>query len=129
MKDYLAGNYNLAGPEFADYVKLFGDTELAADAQYYLGEIFYQQKQYPQAISAFDQVLERYSEGKKTADAHYKKGLALLKQGRRDAAAKEFREVIRKFPNSPAASQAAAELKGLGLSAGRPAPPKSIRRK
>ena len=130
VRDYQAGNFDLAGPQFADYVKLFGQTELAADAQYYLGEIFYQQKQYDDAVAAFDQVLERFPEGKRTADAQYKKGMALLRQGRRDAAAREFREVMRKFPRTtPAAAQSAEALRGLGLSPARSAPPKSSARK
>ncbi|MBI3666027.1 MAG: tol-pal system protein YbgF [Acidobacteria bacterium] len=128
LRDYQSGNFNLAGPQFNDYVRYFPSSERAADAQYYLGEIFYQQEQFDQAVAAFDQVLERYPEGKRTPDAQYKKGLSLLKQGKRNEAAREFREVIRKFPRSPAATQAAESLKGLGASA-RPAPSKGGRRK
>lgn len=128
-RDFLAGNFNLAGPQFSEYVKAFPNTSRATDAQYHLGEIFYQQKQYDEAVSAFDQVLERFPEGKRTADAQYKKGMALLKLGRRDQAAREFRDLTRKFPNTPAAAQAAAELKGMGLSSGRAAPSKSAVRR
>ncbi len=128
LRDYQAGNYNLAGPQFNEYLKWFGATDLAADAQYYLGEIFYQQKQYEEAVEAFDQVLEKYPEGKRTADAQYKKGLSFLKQGRRDAAAKEFREVTRKYPHSAAAAQASEALRGLGLAGARTVT-KSSRRK
>lgn len=123
LRDYQTGNFNLAGPQFTDYIKYFGHTEQAADAQFYLGEIFYQQGQYDEAVDAFDQVLERYPEGKRTPDAQFKKGQAFLKQGRRDAAAREFRGVITKYPNTTAAKLAADALKGLGLSARTPPPP------
>ena len=128
VRDYQAGNYNLAGPQFSDYIKYFGSTEQAAEAQYYLGEIFYQQKQYLEAADAYDLVLERFPEGKRTGDAQYKKGLSLLRMNKRDMAAKEFREVIRRFPRTQAATQAAEALKGLGLSTGA-APAKSAKRR
>ena len=120
LRDYMAGNFDLAGAQFTQYVSLFGNTELAADAQYYLGEIFYQQRQYDQAVAAFDQVLERYAEGKRTPEAQYKKGMALLQQKKRDAAAREFRGVIKKYPNTPAAAQATEALRGMGLAARTP---------
>jgi tol-pal system protein YbgF len=125
LRDYQAGNYNLAGPQFTDYIKYFGSTEQAAEAQYYLGEIFYQQRDWAAAADAFDLVLERYPEGKRTADAQYKKGMSLLRQNKRDDAAREFREVIRRFPRTPAANQSAEALRGLGLSPTAPRPPAS----
>jgi len=114
MRDFQAGNYNLAGPGFADYIKMFPSTDQAAEAQYYLGEIFLQQGQFAEAVAAYDVVLERYPENRRTPDAQFRKGLSLLKQGKRDMAAREFRELVRKFPRSPAAGQATEALKGLG---------------
>ena len=131
LRDYQTGNFNLAGPQFNDYIKYFSATEQAAEAQYYLGEIFFRQSQFAEAVDAYDLVLERYPEGKRTPDAQYKKGMAYLKLSKRDAAAREFREVLRRFPRTPAATQAGEALRGLGLSApsaARPAP-KSTRRR
>lgn len=122
VRDYQGGNYPLAGPEFTQYIQLYGSTDHAVDAQYYLGDILYQSAQYAEATAAFDQVLERYPEGQRTPDAQYKKGMCLLKQGKRDAAAREFKGVVSKFPDSAAANQAREALKGLGLSA-RSGPP------
>lgn len=120
VRDYQAGNYNLAGPQFDQYLKLYPNTEQAADAQYYLGDMFFQGQQWGLAVEAFDLLLERYSDSRRAPDAQFKKGQAYLKQSKRDAAAKEFRELIKKYPNSPAASQAAEALRGLGLSARTP---------
>jgi tol-pal system protein YbgF len=126
VRDYQGGNFAMAGPEFTAYIQQYPNTPQAAEAQYYLGDIFYQQKQYDQAAEAFDQVLERYPEGPRTPDAQYKKGMSLLNQGKRDAAAREFRGVISKFPDSTAASAAKEALRNLGLSA-RSAPGKSAK--
>lgn len=128
LRDFQAANYNLAGPEFNEYIRLHGSTDQAADAQYYLGEIFFQQKQYTEALGAYDQVLERYQEGRMTASAQYKKGMSLLQLGKRTEAMREFRDVTRKYPNSPAAIQAAAELRKMGPVPGGAAKGKTTKR-
>ena len=61
---------------------------------------------------------EHYSDNPKTAGAHYWKGKTLLAMGKRDAAAREFREVYTKYPDSSLAAQAKDQLKQLGLSVG-----------
>jgi tol-pal system protein YbgF len=129
LRDFNTGNYDLAGPQFNDYIKYFGSTEQASEAQYYLGEIFYNGKDYTRAVDAYDLVLERYPEGKRTPDAQYKKGMSLLRLNKRDMAAKEFREVVRRFPRTPAASQSSEALKGLGLSVSAPGKSSSSRRR
>jgi tol-pal system protein YbgF len=128
MRDFQAANYDLAGPEFNEYIRLYGSTDQAAEAQYYLGEIFFQQKQYTEALGAYDQVLERYQEGRMTASAQYKKGMSLLQLGKRTEAMREFRDVTRKYPNSPAAIQAAAELRKMGPVPGGAAKGKTTKR-
>jgi tol-pal system protein YbgF len=115
-RDYLANNYTLAMQEFKDYVRYFPQTQLAPNAQYYVGDIYFRNKDYDNAITAFDAVLEHFSDNPKTPDAHLMKGRSLLAQTKRDAAAKEFKEIIAKYPDSDAAAKAKALLKELGLS-------------
>ena len=43
LSDFTTGNYDLSRQEFGDYVKQFPSTDLASNAQFYLGEISYQQ--------------------------------------------------------------------------------------
>jgi tol-pal system protein YbgF len=116
-RDYTAGNYDLAMQELNDYVKYFPTTQFAPNAQYYIGDIYYRRKDYNNAIQAFDAVLEHYSDNSKTADAHLMKGRSLMALGKRDAAAREFREITSKYPDSDAAAKAKSLLKELGLSA------------
>src|SRR6059058_1178999 len=49
-RDLQTGKYELARSEFQDYLKYYGSTDLAANAQFYIGEIAYRQKNYQQAI-------------------------------------------------------------------------------
>src|SRR5580698_4834023 len=75
FRDYQAGKSDIAIQEFTDYLKYFGNTNFAPDAQYYLADIYYRKQDYNNAIQNFDAVLEKYSENRRTADAHYMKGV------------------------------------------------------
>jgi TolA-binding protein len=129
MRDKDAGNYDVALQEFNDYLKYFGTTELAPNAQYYIGEIYYSQKDYDNALEAFDAVLERFPENNKTLDARFMKGRALFQKGDRTRAAQEFREVYRREPRSEIGSKAKAQLANMGLSVNAPASKKRATRK
>ncbi|MGC2391314.1 MAG: hypothetical protein WA621_18120, partial [Candidatus Acidiferrum sp.] len=48
LRDITSGKYDLARQEFQDYIKYYNDTDLASNAQFYLGEIAYSQKDYKQ---------------------------------------------------------------------------------
>jgi len=117
-RDYMGGKYDLAMPEFTDYLKYFSNTQFASNVQYYIGDIYYRKQDYPNALQAFDNVLERFPDGNKTADAHYMKGMALMQLGRNDSAAREFRDVYTSYPDTDLAAKAKARLKDLGLTVG-----------
>jgi tol-pal system protein YbgF len=114
-RDRMGGKPDLALKEFSDYVQLYGDTDKAASAQYWIGQIFWDQGDYANAVKNFDLVLERYPQGNKTADAMYMKGQSLVKMGEKTDGAKEFRSIISKFPNSEVRDKACTQLKSLGF--------------
>ncbi|MBI3280618.1 MAG: outer membrane protein assembly factor BamD [Acidobacteria bacterium] len=116
IRDRNAGNLDLAMQGFNEYLKYFGDTELAPNAQFYIAQIYYDRNDFDNALQSFDVVLEKYPENNKTPDAHYMKGMTLLKMTRRTDAAKEFLTVIQKFPQSEVAAKARAQRRALGLS-------------
>jgi TolA-binding protein len=114
-RDYDGGQFDLALQEFQDYLQYFSTTQFAPNAQFYIGDILYRKGSYDKAVAAFDAVNEKYEDNAKTADAHYMKGLALIKLGRRDAAAKEFRVVIARSSNPELVARAKKQLQDLGL--------------
>lgn len=126
-RDLQTGNTDLALQEFQQYLAYFPNTELAANAQYYIGEIFYNHGDFQSAIPAFDAVLERYPENPKTADAHFMKGMALLKAGQRNRAVQEFRTLVANYPRTDDARKAQQQLRQLGASAS--AAPSTARRR
>jgi len=125
LRDFNAGKNDLANQEFAQYLQVYGNTDMAGNAQFYLGEILYRQGNYQQAILAYNKVLDQYPGGNKAAAAQLKKGFALLEAGQRDAAVQELRSLINRFPKSPEAVQARDRLNKLGVAgaASRPSRP------
>jgi tol-pal system protein YbgF len=117
VRDLQTGKADLAYNEFQQYLTYFPNTELAANAQYYLGEISYNRGDYNGAIQAFDAVLERYPENPKTPDAHLMKAMALLKANQRNRAVQEFRVLVENYPHTDDARKALQQLRSLGASA------------
>ena len=115
LRDITSGKYDLARQEFQDYLKYYGDTDLASNAQYYLGQIAYAQKNYDQAVSEFDRVLTNYPKSFKLATARLKKGMALLELGQKTSGVRELREVVKRYPGTEEERQARAKLKELGV--------------
>ena len=116
LRDRSGGNLDLASQGFQEYLRYYGNTELAPNAQFYIGQIHYDKNEFGAALKAFDAVLEKYPENNKTADATYMKGMALLKSGQRNEAAKEFLNVITNYPNSEVSLKAKTQRRALGLS-------------
>ncbi|HXE36636.1 MAG TPA: tetratricopeptide repeat protein [Verrucomicrobiae bacterium] len=117
LRDITSGKYDLARQEFLDYLKYYGTTDLACNAQFYLGEIAYHQKQYQDAVAEYDKVLTLYPKGFKLEPARLKKGMALIELGQKTAGIRELREVIRRYPGTEEERAARAKLKELGVSA------------
>jgi tol-pal system protein YbgF len=114
LRDYNANKNDLASQEFTQYLQVYGNTDLAGNAQFYLGEIAYRQSNFAGAVQAYNKVLDQYPGGNKTAAAQLKKGYALLELGQRDAGVQELRSLISRYPKSPEALQARDRLTKLG---------------
>jgi tol-pal system protein YbgF len=114
LRDYNANKNDLASQEFTQYLQVYGNTDMAGNAQFYLGEISYRQGNFAGAVQAYNKVLDQYPGGNKTAAAQLKKGYALLELGQRDAGVQELRSLISRYPKSPEALQARDRLTKLG---------------
>ncbi len=115
LRDITSGKYDLARNEFQDYLHYYGDTDLASNAQFYLGEIAYSQHQYDVAVQEYDKVLSGYPKSFKLAPARLKKGMALLELGQKNPGVKELREVVKRYPSTEEERRARAKLKELGV--------------
>ena len=120
MRDRSSGNADLAIQQFKDYLRFFAETDLAPNAQFYIGELLFFKSDYDGALEAFDAILERFPDSQKVPDTLYMKGRTLIKAGQKSAAAQEYRSLIKRFPSNELSAKARAELKSMGLSATTP---------
>lgn len=115
LRDFNAGRYELAAGEFQDVLHYYPLDDLAGSAQFYIGEIAYQQKKYDDAIGAYNAVLEGFSGNPKAPAAQLHKGLALIAQNKKDAGIRELRLLIQRHPRTPEAATARTRLNGMGV--------------
>src|SRR5271155_4954893 len=116
LRDYNGDKNDLATQEFSDYIKFYPNTDLAGNCYFYLGEIQFRQGNYQQAAQSYDQVLQNFPTGNKSASAQLKKGFSLIELGKQDDGVQELRHVIQRYPKSPEALQARERLRKLGVS-------------
>lgn len=114
LRDFTSGKYDLARQQFEDYLTYYARTQLAGNAQYYIGETFYQQRDFRRAIGEYEKVVANYPNSYKIAAAHLKKGYALLELNQRSEGVRMLRTVLEKFPRSDEAKLARSRLQRLG---------------
>ena len=115
VRDYNSAHYDVAAGEFQDVIHFYPTDDMAGTAQFYLGEIAYRQQNYPDAVKAYNAVLEGFPGSPKAPAAQLRKGLALLALTKKDAGIHELRLLIQRHPQTPEAAQARSKLNGLGV--------------
>jgi tol-pal system protein YbgF len=120
--DMSSGKNDIAMQEFQDYLKWFDKTDYAPNAQFYIGSILFTQGDFVGAVTAFDQVLEKYPDNaNKSADSLYMKGRSLAQLDDKEAAAEQFRTFLKKYPRHELTAKVQGELKAVSASAPPPA--------
>ena len=113
--DYSKGNYQLAVLGFREYVRRFPDSELADNAQYWVGESYFSSGDYEKAILAFDELVSRFPNGDRLPTAYLKKGMSYLEENRTPRGVLDLQYLVRNFPTTDEARQAREHLRRLGL--------------
>jgi tol-pal system protein YbgF len=119
-KDYELGwqamekrDYRLAISRFKEFLKKHPKSNLADNAQYWIGESHYGLREFDQAIIEFDAVRRRYPQGDKVSAALLKQGYAFAELGEKVNARLLLQEVVEKFPETPEAARAKMRLKSI----------------
>jgi len=123
------GNFDLAIEGFNAFIKNFPSNEKADDAQYNIGEAYYNSRKLQQAIAAFTRVIDDYPNADKVASAYFKRGKAEVALGENENAIEDFKLIVQKYPTAAEASLAKTELENLGVSLTRQTKPAKPRRK
>ena len=108
--DYVGSQYNLAISGFENYIRSYGRTEQAGDAQYFIGESYYLQGMFKDAATAYDRGIADYPNSKRIPDTYFKRGMALNALGQSDRARESWEYVVKNFPNSDAGRLARQRL-------------------
>jgi TolA-binding protein len=111
--DYISARYPLATSEFNDLIKAYPDDNLSGNAYFYLGEMQMRTHKPTLAIKDYDEVLTHYVDNAKVPASELHKAQALIDTHQNEAAERELRSLIQRFPVSPEASQARAKLNSL----------------
>lgn len=98
---------------FEAFVRDWPTHDLADNAQYWLGEAHYVNRDYEKAIAAFGAVGARWPDSSKAGDALLKLGYAQLELRRTAAGRRTLEDVVAKFPGTEAARLAAERLRRL----------------
>jgi tol-pal system protein YbgF len=92
------------------FITQYPRHDYADNAQYWLGEAFYGQKDYGRALVEFRRVVEVYPRGNKVPDALLKVGYCHQALGQRDKARAVLEQVVNTYPKSEPATLAAKRL-------------------
>jgi TolA-binding protein len=115
LRDFNSARYSLAAGEFQDVVHYYPLDDLAGTADFYLGEIAYQQENYQDAVNQYNAVLEGFSGNKMAPAAQLHKGMSLLALNKREAGVRELRLLVQRHPQTPEAMKARTKLNGMGV--------------
>ena len=108
--DYTTGQWALAIQGFEAYMETFPRSELADNAQFYIGQTYFADGRFEDAAVAFDHVLANYPEGDAVPEASYKLGETFNRLGEADRAKAAFAFVVENYPGSTMAILAQQSL-------------------
>lgn len=97
------GRYEDAIAGFQTQLKQYPGGELAANAQYWIGEAYYVTRQFDRAMAEFQRVPAEYPQSPKAADALLKVGYIQYERRQFAAARQTLTDLKATWPNSPAA--------------------------
>jgi tol-pal system protein YbgF len=108
--DFVKEDFDLARQGFDNYIKQCSNTALADNAQYWIGECYYLQKDYARAQQEYEKLMNNYPSSEKFAAAKLKFAKSLYNQRYKTKAETYFREIIKDYPGTDEAQDAADML-------------------
>lgn len=92
--------FDRAEQAFTEFLAAHPDDNLAANAQYWLGETYYVRNQFDAAAAAFLQGIKQYPASSKAPDTLLKLGITLRELGQSAEACNTWDELLRSFPDA-----------------------------
>ena len=107
---FRGGQYSSARGEFQSYLTKYPKTDLADNAQFWLGECYYAEKSYREAIAAYEKTIKQYPQSDKVSSAMLKQGMAFVELGDNTAGKILLKKVVKTYPNTNQAKIAKNKL-------------------
>lgn len=99
--------------KFEAFLKTYPNMELSDNAQFWIGETYFQKRDYEKAILEYEKVIVKYPEGDKVSAALLKQGLAFLELGDKTNGRNLLKRVTDRYPQSEQADIARKKLETL----------------
>jgi tol-pal system protein YbgF len=113
MASFRADEHGQAVIEFTELIDKFPKHNLAASAQYWVGEAYYRQRDFNQAVTEFQKVADLYPQSPPVAEALLKLGMCYRALHDVPRARETWEQVVKSHPRTEAATQARALLASL----------------
>jgi tol-pal system protein YbgF len=104
------GQYDPAVVAFQKFLMTYPDSQLADNAQYWLGEAYYVNRSFPEALGAFQRVVDKYPQSRKLPDAMLKIGYCDYELKQWDAAKTVLTQVATNYAETPSGRLAQQRL-------------------
>jgi tol-pal system protein YbgF len=108
------GSFSTAQRAYAQFLQEYPSHALAADAQFYLGDILVQQSRPEDGLAAFLQVQTLYPTAPRVPDALYRAAIIQRELGRNDDAKATLQRIINTYPDASIAMLARDLLAEIG---------------
>ena len=106
MEEFKHRDYEAALAGFRLFIELHGQSALAANAQYWIGECQYRMGRYKEALNSFYNVVSYYPLSPKLAASTLKIGQTYTRLGDQEKARMMFDRVVDQYPDSSEAELA-----------------------
>jgi tol-pal system protein YbgF len=113
LTDYHQGRYEQALAGFEEFLGKYPKSDLADNAQFWIGECYMTMEKYERAILAYQSVIKNYPKGNKVPNAMLRQALAFYELKDKTSARLLLKKVIKQYPGSSEAKIAEAKLKSL----------------
>jgi tol-pal system protein YbgF len=113
LDTFRSGNPQKARESLARFLQLYPSHELAANAHYWLGETYYDEKKFDQAVLEFQEVIKNFPGKEKVPASMLKQAMAFKELGDLKSTRYLYKKLIEEFPSSAEAKTAKENLKGI----------------
>lgn len=116
LDDLRNKQFTSGAQKLRSYLATYPNGTYAANAHYWLGEIYFLNNSYAKASGEFGTMVSKYPASPKLPEALFKLAYIHDKEGKHEQAQKEYRALKKRYPNSSAAKLADQQLQQTSTS-------------